>query len=96
MTIRRTTCRATQWRLQAPPRTLKMAEEYVNFLASEAVPKAMSLDEVTRATLNNKMLQAVAEFIYTDGCHEVENTYDLDTTAVGRFAKVKDEMTVQG
>ena len=51
---------------------------------------------MTRATLNNKMLQAVAEFIYTDGCHEVENTYDLDTTAVGRFAKVNDEMTVQG
>ena len=71
-----------------------MAEEYVNFIASEAVPKAMILGEVKRATLNDKTLQVVAEFIRTDRRQEAEKMYDLDTTTVRSFAKVKDELTV--
>ena len=61
---------------------------------SEAVHKAMSMDEVKRATLDDKTLQAVAEFTCTDCWHEAVRMYDLDTTAVRRFAKVKEELTV--
>ena len=77
---------------QAPPRTQKMAEEYINFLVSEAVHKATGLDEVKRATLDDKTLQAVAEFTCTDHWHEAERMYDLDTTAVRSFAKVNDSV----
>ena len=79
---------------QAPPRTQQMAEENVNLIASEAVPKAMILGEVKRATLKDKTLQVVAEFIRTDHRQEAEKMYDLDTTAIRSFVKVKDELTV--
>ena len=45
--------------------TQKMAEEYVSFIATEAIPMAMSLEEVECATLNDKTIQAVAGFIRT-------------------------------
>ena len=41
-----------------------------NFIASEAVPEAMSLGEVKRATLNDKTLQVVADCIRTYRWHE--------------------------
>ena len=71
------------------PRTQKMVEEYVSFIATEAIPMAMSLEEVKCATLNDKTLQAVAGFIGTGRWHDV-----VDHTAVRSFAKVKDELTV--
>ena len=80
----------------SPPRTQKMAEEYVIFIATEAIPMAMSLEEVKSATLNDKTLQAVAGFIRTGRWHDVDkmNDIDVDHTAVRSFAKVKDELTV--
>ena len=80
----------------SPPRTQKMAEEYVSFIATEAIPMAMSLEEVKCATLNDKTLQAVAGFIRTGRWHDVDkmNDIDIDRTAVRSFAKVKDELTV--
>ena len=80
----------------SPPMTQKMAEEYVSFIATEAIPMAMSLEEVKCATLNDKTLQAVAGFIHTGRWHDVDkmNDIDVDRTAVRSFGKVKDELKV--
>ena len=69
-----------------------MAEEYVSFIETEAIPMAMSLEEVKCATLNDKTLQAVAGFIRTGRWHDVDKMSDIDVdhTAVRSFAKVKD------
>lgn len=38
-------------------------EEYVNFLSVNAVPKAMTLQEIQQATTQDKTLQCVAHLV---------------------------------
>ena len=49
----------------------KMTEDYVNFLITHAVPKAMSLSEIQQATKYDKTLQHIIEMINTN--HAVGN-----------------------
>ena len=43
----------------------KMTEDYINFLITHAVPKAMSLSEIKQATKDDKMLHLI-EMISTN------------------------------
>jgi hypothetical protein len=38
-------------------------EEYINFVIDSAVPKSMSLDEITAATADDPVFRKVAEFV---------------------------------
>ena len=61
-----------------------LAEEYVNFLASHAVPKAMS----KQATAKDRVMQSLVDMIRT-GKFEISGSREL-----AQFEKVKDELTV--
>ena len=50
------------------------AEEYVNFLAAEHVPKAMTLDEVKQATKQDVNLQTVADKVRSGNWNDVYGT----------------------
>ena len=65
-----------------------LAEEYVNFLTSHAVPKAMTLAQIQQATSEDPILQSLAEMIRT-GKFE-----DIDQGELAQFKRVKDELTV--
>ena len=65
-----------------------LAEEYVNFLTSHAVPKAMTLAQIQQATSEDPILQSLAEIIRTG---KFEN---IDQGELAQFKRVKDELTV--
>ena len=73
-------------------------EEYVNFLANHAIPKALTVEEIQDATLEDKTLQMLIDIIETNSWHKLNaistasngfNTDDLKS-----FAKVREELTV--
>ena len=74
-----------------------LAEEYVNFLASNAVPKAMTLPEVQLATKQDKTLQCVFWLIQSQKWYIIDNLpaehKEADRTELKLFRKVKDELT---
>ena len=72
------------------------AENYVNFITTHAVPKAMTLKEIQDATKNDETLQHLAEIIrkqtwnsINDIQRSAENLNELKL-----FAKVRAELTV--
>ena len=66
--------------------THNVADEYVNFVAHHAVPKAMTLEEVAQSTLIDNVLQAVTQSIQTDKWN--------DDLLVAPFYNVRNELTV--
>ena len=75
-----------------------IAEEYVNFLSSNAVPKAMTLKGIQQATTQDKTLQCVAYLIRNSSWNKL---YDLpreykeaNQSELNLFKRVKDELTV--
>ena len=75
-------------RMPLPTRKSKpnVADEYVNFVAHHAVPKAMTLEEVAQSTLKDNVLQAVTQSIQTDKWN--------DDPLVAPFYNVRNELTV--
>ena len=75
-----------------------LADEYVNFLAGAAVPKAMTLDEIQEVTTNDATLQCVAELIRTQAWDSLDNHLqqfqNADKAELKLFKQVKDELTV--
>ena len=49
-----------------------IADEYVNFITKNAVPKAMTLQEIEEKTENDKTLQAASDLIRRNRWHEVD------------------------
>ena len=75
-----------------------IAEEYINFLSSNAVPKAMTLKGIQQATTQDKTPQCVAYLIRNSSWNKL---YDLpqeykeaNQTELNLFKRVKDELTV--
>ena len=62
----------------------KMTEQYINFVAQNSVPKAMTLAEIIDATNSDAALTQVKDAIRTD---------KWDSPAVKPFKPVKDELT---
>ena len=79
-------------------RESSLAEEYVHFLSANAVPKAMTLDEIQRATKQDKTLQCVSWLIRNQNWNKVDDLpteyQEADQVELKSFRKVKDELTV--
>ena len=75
-----------------------LAEEYVNFIAAAAVPKAMTLPEIQEATTRDVTLQCVAELIRNQSWNNFDSLtqqfQDVDITELKLFKRVKDDLTV--
>ena len=74
-----------------------LAEDYVNFFITHAIPKAMSLDEIQQATKADSTLQRLAEIIHMEQWESIirGSTYEgVDCSELQLFSKVKDELTV--
>ena len=75
-----------------------LAEEYVNFLASAAVPKAMTIAEIQKATAQDVTMQYVAVLIRTQSWKKAdkppEQFREANLEEVNLFQRVKDELTV--
>ena len=70
-----------------------LAEDYVNFLSSHAVPKAMTLEEVRTATSTDSTLQYVARAIRENNWSQTIPE-DVRKDEVRKFEKVRGELTV--
>lgn len=77
---------------QPTSREEKVAEEYVNFISTHAVPKAISLEEVKRETLNDYTLQRVIESLRNNNWQPKD--LKLDDKAFKSYQNVKDELSV--
>ena len=73
-----------------------LAEEYVRFVASEWILKAMTLDEVKQGTLNDKTLMKAIQFAKNGRWHEVKSINDREISAerLTALKSIKDELTV--
>ena len=54
----------------------KMAEDYVNFLCTEAVPKAMTLTEIQTATSEDVTLQRLIDIIRNQSWNRIDTLSD--------------------
>ena len=62
-----------------------LAEDYVNFVCNNAVPKAMTLEEIKQATKEDVELQAVVKAVETDQWRSPD---------VQRYKQLKEEISV--
>ena len=75
-----------------PKKPETMAEDYINFLSGHAVPKALTLSAIQKATRADQTLQQLAKMICTNQWDEQDITgADLADLL---FRKVKDNLTV--
>ena len=59
----------------------KIAEGYVDFISQTSVPRAITLEEVKAATVEDKVLRTAIEIRTTGHWHE-RNKYDVDKNAL--------------
>ena len=75
-----------------------VAEEYVNFIAAETVPKAMSYASVLAATMDDPTLSAIKERLFADRWHMLETVYGRDSSvdyeALQSYSRVGTKLTV--
>lgn len=76
----------------------QQVEEYVNFITANAVPKAMTLNEIQEATTADPTLGTIINFIKRNSWHSLSKTQDfadgVNVHALKSFYKVKDDLTV--
>ena len=72
------------------------AEQYVNFLTTHAVPKAMTIQEIENATKTDKTLQRLIEIIHTQAWGSLTDPPidGEDISELNLFSKVRDELTI--
>ena len=72
------------------------AEQYVNFLTTHAVPKAMTIQEIQNATKTDKTLQRLIEIIHTQAWGSLTDPPidGEDISELNLFSKVRDELTI--
>ena len=72
-----------------------LAEEYVNFIASHVVPKAMTLEKIQHETAGDSTLQCVAERIRSQDWENIDSiSPEVNQVEFKLFKRVKDELTV--
>ena len=76
-----------------PKKQETMAEDNINFLSGHAVPKAMTLSEIQKATRADQTLQQLAKMICTNQWDEQDIT-GANLSDLKLFKKVKDDLTV--
>ncbi|VDI49213.1 Hypothetical predicted protein [Mytilus galloprovincialis] len=74
----------------------KVAEQYVNFIANQAIPKAMSLSEVKGASLTDRTLQKAIELTRNGKWYELKKLDDpnLDIQELQVYRSIQDELVV--
>ena len=75
-------------------RQQKVAEEFVDYLATTSTPKAMKLDEIATATAQDPTLQAVIGAIRSGNWYQPSLHPSVDTTTFKAMERIKDELTV--
>ena len=75
----------SQHLIQSSHKQQHLTEEYVNFIASNSIPKTMTMDEIITATNSDRSLQGLRAAIKI-------NKWDYDI--VKPYKKIKDELTV--
>ncbi|KAI0210788.1 hypothetical protein LSAT2_004428 [Lamellibrachia satsuma] len=73
-------------------RSAKEAEQYVNFIENHAIPKAVSAEEVKKATLEDNTLKKVIENLQKGRWNEHPRSVDTDTMKT--FKKLRTELSV--
>ncbi|KAK0144485.1 hypothetical protein N1851_017146 [Merluccius polli] len=74
-------------------RAVKVAEEYINFVAQHATPKAMTLVEIKEETLKDPILQQISAHIRNNTWHKV--TGDTQHAEIlKKFRQISGELTV--
>ena len=76
-----------------PKKQETMAEDYINFLSGHAVPKAMTLSEIQKATRADQTLQQLAKMICTNQWDQ-QDIPGADLADLKLFRKIKDDLTV--
>ena len=71
----------------------KIAEEYVNYVTNESVPKAMTLTEMKKATENDATLQAVIRAVQSGNWSQAVDQ-SVDEHSYNAYRRVKDELAV--
>ena len=72
----------------------KVAEEYINYLATTSTPKALKTQDIEAATRADATLQGVAEAIAKGNWHLVVKRPGVDLTEFRLLERVKDELAV--
>jgi hypothetical protein len=72
-------------RLPISAQPIRVAEEYINFITEKAVPKAMTLEQISKATQDDVILQQVQQCLL--------HNHWPDNPDLQRFAKVRDELS---
>ena len=72
------------------------AENYVNFLTTHAVPKAMTLQEIKDATKKDKTLEGLAKIIREQLWDSKPKWHELNTDNddIRKYINVRDELTI--
>ena len=79
-----------------PPRESANSEQYIQFIAESAAPKAIMLEDIKKATLEDATLQEAIRMIRENRWHkinEIENPH-IDKDELKMLRNVKDELTV--
>ena len=75
----------------------KLAEDYVYFLTSHAVPKAMSLAEIEQATAEDATLKCLMDLLHTGKWHQIDtSSEEVNKDELRLFKRVQSELTVSG
>ena len=78
-----------------PSREEKIVERYVNFIADTSTPKSINLEDVKKATAEDKTIQKVMYMVRTGRWHEVKTCNDRDDNQeeLHLFQSVPEELT---
>ena len=72
-----------------------LAEDYVCFLSTHAVPKAMTLTEIQQATAEDATLQRLRELLQTGKWHQINDSpADADREELKLFHRIHSELAV--
>ena len=69
------------------------AEQYVNFVMTQATPKALSKDDIINATAQDATLQEVMHLISNGQWNNLKPVNGVDPSTLKIFAKVWNELT---
>ena len=79
---------------EAVSRQVKVAEEYINFIAATARPIALTLSAVDEATARDETLQAVIEAMQTGRWHDTAQHSRVNDATFNAYKQLKDEVTI--
>ena len=72
-----------------------LAEDYICFLSTHAVPRAMTLVEIQQSTAEGATLQRLRELIQTGKWHQIDDSPEnADKGELKMFQKIHNELTV--